>query len=108
MHDCGNDMHTAQWIQYSIWRRIFFINIPVLQNVAASPAANFMYNILTQPCSRSGLQPQSLQLLAPPRDDVAPRWLWRVDPYDKQNMWDTKFVKIMLWKCGYAQVKTDK
>ena len=45
-----------------------FINIPVLHNVAASPAANYMYNILTQPCSHSGLQ-----LLAPPRDDVAPR-----------------------------------
>ena len=72
MHDCGNDMHTAQY-NTQFGEEKTFINIPVLQNVAASPAANFMYNILTQPCSRSGLQPQSLQLLAPPSDDVTPR-----------------------------------
>ena len=72
MNNCGNDMHTAQY-NTQFEEEKTFINIPVLQNVAASPAANFMYNILTQPCSRSGLQPQSLQLLAPPRDDVAPR-----------------------------------
>ena len=66
MNDCGNDMHTAQY--NTQFEKKTFINIPALHNVAASPAANFMYNILTQPCSHSGLQ-----LLAPPRDDVAPR-----------------------------------
>ena len=66
MNDCGNDMHTTQY-NTQVENKPF-INIPVLHNVAASHAANFMYNILTQPCSHSGLQ-----LLAPTRDDVAPR-----------------------------------
>ena len=62
-------------IQHNTQFDFFFINVQVLQNVAASPAAKSMYHTLTQPCSHSGLQPQSLQPLVPPTDDVALRSL---------------------------------